>query len=312
VTNQFEEIRENSFEILEEWLESCTRLSRPSRNTIAVGIVVLDHLRSGTPAVEKEEVVSDGGEISGSRSGLGETLEKYGVKSRYLKEVTTRQAHPDGQRLFEQLEWGKAFDGLTQVERDKILKSLIEVLAERARDWLQRQNLKFDLDRRQAPTAWIGAILDKAEGRSGGVVEQHLVGAKLAARFRGQNDIEVENFPVHAADVQTQRPGDFSLRKTVYHVTGTPSPEVIEKCRRNLTTGKSPVLLVPRKRQAAAMQLADNAGLREEISVLAIEDFLAINILELSDEADEEQVETLKGILELSNKEQRKLEHRLR
>jgi hypothetical protein len=301
VTNRYDQIREESFKILEQWIESCTRLKNPSRNTISVGIVVLDHLRDGTPMVEEEEVVSDGGEIRGSRSGLDSTLEKYGIRSRYLKEVTTRQGHQDGQRLFELFEWGRLFEELTSEKRDKILTDLIEVLARRARAWLQRQNLKFDLDRRKAPTAWIGTILDKAEGRSGGVVEQHLVGAKLSKRYEERDDIEVENQPAHAADVQTQRPGDFALRDTVYHVTGSPSPAVIEKCRTNLKTGKSPVLLVPRKRQAAALQLAENANLGDAISVLAIEDFLAINIIELSDEANKEQFETLQEILEVYN-----------
>jgi len=273
-----ERFRRKFFGILQDWLQSCTRRGRISRNTIAVGIVVLDHLRQGCP-VSREEAISEGGEVRGSRAGLGDTLEKYGVNRKYLKEVTTRQAPQDGQRLFEGFEWGEVLIDLSSDDRDKLLKDLIEELAGRARAWLRRQNLKLTLDRKQAPSAWIRIILEGAKGRSGGIVEQHLVGAKLEKRF---TDIPIPNYPAHAADVQTERPGDFAVRKIVYHVTGAPGRSVIQKCATNLKQGQHPILLVPQEQEYKASVLADDEGFGAQISIISIEDFLALNIIELS------------------------------
>ena len=38
-------------------------------------------------------------------------------------------------------------------------------------------------------------IVENAKGRSGGIVEQQLVGAKLARRFQG---VDISNHPAHA------------------------------------------------------------------------------------------------------------------
>ena len=102
----FDQISEKCQQILQKWLESCTRSGRLSRNTIAVGIVVLHHLRDKCP-VKSDEVISPGGEIVGSRSRLHKIMQTYDISKpeKYLKEVTTRQAHPDGKRLFEALEY---------------------------------------------------------------------------------------------------------------------------------------------------------------------------------------------------------------
>ena len=299
-----EPIRQECFGILHKWLESCTRKGAISRNTIAVGIVVLDHLRRKCPVL-KEEVVSKGGEIRGARAGLGETLEKYGVSRNYLKEVTTRQAPQDGQRLFESFEWGKILAKLPSDERDDILKGLIEELAERARAWLRRQSLKLDLDRGHSPSAWVHVILERAKGRSGGVIEQHLVGAKLEKRF---DDIAIPNYPAHAADAQTERPGDFTVRNTVYHVTATPGRNVIQKCAANLKQGQHPILLVPQDQEYKAAALADDEGIGAQVSIISIEDFLALNIIEFSTDEGVDFFHTLQEIVGIYNRRLREVE----
>ena len=270
--------RQKCFGILQDWIESCTRRGKISRNTIAVGIVILDHLRQECP-VSREKVISGGGEVRGSRAGLGDILDKYGIDRKYLKEVTTRQAPQDGQRLFESFEWGEILTGLPPDERDELLKELIGKLAERARAWLRRQSLKLELDRKHSPSAWIRVILEGAKGRSGGIVEQHLVGAKLEKRF---TDIPIPNYPAHAADAQTERPGDFAVRNIVYHVTGAPGRSVIQKCAENLRQGQHPILLVPQDQEYRASALADDEGVGAQISIVSIEDFLALNIIEIS------------------------------
>jgi hypothetical protein len=93
-------------QIVSAWLATCERAKKISRNTIAVGIVVLDHLRKQCP-VSPADLFSDGGELKGSRSGLANILQRYGVPVKFLKEATTRQAHQDARALVEQLSYGK-------------------------------------------------------------------------------------------------------------------------------------------------------------------------------------------------------------
>jgi len=293
-----EGIKKESRQILDKWLESCTRNKKIARNTVAMGFVVLDHLGRACPVL-RDAVVSQGGEVSGARSGLGKILESYGIPSTYLKEITTRQGHQDGQRLFEQFEWGKKLARLPDDEREELLLELIESLRTLANDWLKRQNLKFVIDRRQAPTTWVGVIVENAKGHSGGIVEQQLVGAKLERRFKG---ISVPNHPAHAGDKQTERAGDFTISKLVYHVTAAPSRNVLQKCAENLKVSLHPILLIPHEQENKARILAQDEGIDRELTIISIENFVALNIIELATEENKDFFSVLKEIVVIYNK----------
>ena len=162
-----------------------------------------------------------------------------------------------------------------------------------------RQSLKLDLDRAHSPTTWIHLILESAKGRSGDVVERHLVGAKLEKRFEG---VFIPNHPAHATDAQTERPGDLSIRDTVYHVTATPGRNVIQKCAANLERGQHPILLVPRDRVPGATALAEYEGVSVKISIISIEDFLALNIIHLATVEQVSVFQMLQEILKIYNR----------
>ncbi len=291
-------IRKESHKILNEWIDSCTRGGKVSRNTVAIGIVVLDHLRKACP-VSKNDVISQGGEVKGARSDLSNILETYDIPTSYLKEVTTRQGPQDGQKLFEKFDWGNKLIKLTAAQREQVLLDLIAVLSKYATDWLERQNLKLDIDRRQAPSTWIHTIVENAKQRSGGVVEQHLIGAKLERRFKG---VAIPNHPAHAGDRQTFKVGDFEISKLVYHVTATPSRNVIQKCAENVRGGLHPILLVPSEQENKARILAQEEGIDKELSIISIEAFVALNIIELATDENKDFFDVLKEIVEIYNK----------
>lgn len=293
-----EDAKQQSHIILRNWLESCTRNGKISRNTVAIGIVVLDHLRRAQ-MVSRNEAISQGGEVSGARSGLGKILETYGIPNSYLKEITTRQAHQDGQRLFEQFEWGKTLAKFSDDERDEVFRELTERLRAIANEWLKRQNLKLDIDRQQAPATWINVIIENAKGRSGGIVEQQLVGAKLTRRFRS---ITVPNHPAHAGDKQTERVGDFAISRFVYHVTAAPSRNVLQKCTDNLRIGLQPILLVPREQELKARVLAQDEGVGGALMISSIEEFVAQNMIEVAIEENRDLFGILSEIVEIYNK----------
>jgi hypothetical protein len=264
---------------------------------VAIGIIVFDHMRQGVP-VFRERVVSPGGEVKGARSGLRTTLQLYGIPQNYLKEVTTRQGHQDGQRLFEAFDWGALLTPLAETQRDALLVELIDKLKTHAAAWLNRQNLKLALDRRESPTAWVETIIESAKSLSGGVVEQHLVGAKLERRHR---DVDVPNHPAHAADWQTARSGDFSIKGIVYHVTAMPSRGVIERCIENIKAGLKPVLLVPSETEYRAKALAQEEKIEKSLSIVSIEDFVALNIIELAIDGDKDFFGVLQEIIDIYN-----------
>jgi hypothetical protein len=291
------ELRQESHELLKKWLESCTRNNKISRNTVAMGIVALHHMKENYP-VSRNDVISKGGEVSGARSGLGRILDTYGVPSSYLKEITTRQAHQDGQRLFDAFLWGELFKDISREKREEILLELISVLRNLANDWLKRQNLKFDIDRHQAPATWINVIVENAKGRSGGVVEQQLVGAKLARRFQG---VEIPNHPAHAADRQTERMGDFTISNVVYHVTASPTRNVLQKCANNLTVGLHPILLIPREQENRVRFLAQEEEIDQQLTIISIENFIAMNIIEMATDENKDFFSILKEILDIYN-----------
>jgi hypothetical protein len=221
------------------------------------------------------------------------------VPGTFLKEVTTRQAHQDGQRLLDAFTWGRSLAGTSEEERRALLSELIDKLKNEALVWLRRQNLKLQLERRDGPTKWINVILESARGRSGGIVEQHLVGAKLERRFK---TITIPNHPAHAGDRQTEREGDFRISNSVFHVTATPTRDVLRKCASNASAGMHPVLLVPAGEVNRAKLLAEVEGVAASATVISIEDFLTMNIIELAAEESSDFFTILKEILVIYNR----------
>jgi len=174
---------------------------------------------------------------------------------------------------------------------------LVRMIKDRE-DILVGTPLKLRCDRRQSPATWIDSILISAELRSYGVVERHLVGATLQQRHPG---IAIPNNPGHAADAQTGRSGDFPLNDISYHVTATDGKEATERCKQNIEAGVHPILLVPRRYLENAKARADVVGILPRVSILAIEDFITQNIIEMSTNQQQDFFSTLKAIIDEYN-----------
>lgn len=283
---------------LDQWLDSCRRAGKLSKNSIAVGFVILDHLHKACP-LSREAAFAAGGELRGARSGLAIVLTKNDIPTTFLKEVTSRQASHDAERLLELLNWGHGLAEVTAEARAAILSGLAAVLVEEAKILLNRENLHPPIHRHASPVHWIAEILLAAEGRSRGIVEQHLVGAKLERRFPA---LLIPNNPAHAADRQTARNGDFELGALVFHVTANPTRAVIEKCGANVRDGLRPLLIVPNSQKTRAQILAEEAALHHALTILALEDFLALNIIELAGEHNRDFYGVFADIIAIYNR----------
>lgn len=289
------------------WLESCKRKGNVARNTVAVGIVVLDRLRGRCPVTREEMFSQTGGEVRGARGGgLQSTLGRYGIAGNYLKQASTRQAAPDAERLLQLLDYGQALAGLAPAARDKALLEGIAVLCGKASEWFRRQNLKINCNRAHSPATWIRSILKEAEGKSGGRVEQHLVGAKLQKRHPNKT---IPNYPGHAGDAQTGRSGDFDIDRISYHVTTAPGPDVIRKCKANAESNRHPVLVVPRDKVEKARTIAEVEEVDKQLTILALEDFIANNVIEISVEQRTDFLSTLKDIIDEYNRRVQQVEN---
>lgn len=256
------------------WIDSCTRRGSVSRNTVVTGLVILDRYATDK-TLAAGKLIAEGGEIKGVRgANVSRVLTKFGLPATFLKEVTTRSAHKDGERLANLL---RALNHRTQVPDD--INEAAQELLVYARAWLDRQHITVHCDVGHSPSKWVQSILAQSRDRSGGKVEQHLVGAKLEERHP---NVSIPNHPANAGDKQTGRAGDFVVGTTAYHVTAAPGPQVMKRCEDNLRVGMHPVLLVPRELVRRAVAHAEVAGIDSRVTITAIEDFLALNIIEMT------------------------------
>jgi len=181
------------------------------------------------------------------------------------------------------------------------IQSILESAKGISNDVVEQRSYKIliDLNHSYSPSSWIHSILESAKGISNDVVEQHLVGAKLERRFKG---ISISNHPAHAGDKQTERMGDFTVSKLVYHVTAAPSRNVFQKCVENLKENFQPILLVPSEQENKARILAQDEGIDKGLVIASIEDFIAFNIIELATEERKDFFSILAEIVEIYNR----------
>lgn len=172
-------------------------------------------------------------------------------------------------------------------------------LVERVKDYHNRQKLKLTFN----PTLSTWHIVHNllvisiAEGKAG-YVAQHLVGAKLQLRFP---TIKVSNESGSTADMQTQRPGDFLIEHTAFHVTVAPMQPVFDKCKHNISQGLKPFLLVPDNKLIGTRQLAEQVC-AQQIEVESIESFVSQNLNELSIFNKDKLTTSIKDLVSIYNR----------
>ncbi len=158
--------------------------------------------------------------------------------------------------------------------------------------------LEVSVSTTQSPQTWVEAILVNAQKHPGKAIEQQLVGATLARRFKG---MAIPEHQVTVSDRQSKQAGAFTFAQLVYHVTTVPSRHVLQKCAKEIKDGLLPILLVPCEQVNRARILAQDIGIDKGISIISIEDFVAMNIIEMATEAGKEFFAVLKEIIEIYN-----------
>ncbi|EGP9777911.1 DUF4928 domain-containing protein [Escherichia coli] len=149
-------------------------------------------------------------------------------------------------------------------------------------DYFDKQRITVDLDYNKPVASVVSDILKASAERSDkptGAVLQHLIGAKLQLRFP---NVKIGSDRANAADLHTDREGDFQVGTTAFHVTTAPMEKLISRCVENKRAGYRPVILTLESKVIAARQMADNVGMSEQIAVQAAETFIGNNIEEIA------------------------------
>ena len=180
--------------------------------------------------------------------------------------------------------------------RNVVLHAMMKRLAWAAGEYHERARLAIEFNPQNNASETIANLLSAAEGPRIGAVAQHMVGAKLQVRFP---DLEVENHGAFAADVQTNRRGDFCIGDTVFHVTVTPTDGHYKKCAKDVREGYRVYLLVRDSKRKAAEELIVEYS--KHVAVQSIEAFVGQNLDELAAFSREEFRRRLKLLFETYN-----------
>lgn len=68
-----------------------------------------------------------------------------------------------------------------------------------------------------------------------------------------------------------------------------------------MRAGQYPILLVPQQQQNKARVLAQDEGMDKDVTIISIEDFVAVNIIELAAAENKDLFSILQEIVEIYN-----------
>ena len=279
---------------LSDWLAK----EGDARSTLAGALVVVEKLSEKCP-LRDSDVFTGGGQLIGGRgASLFGILSKHGISENFLRDGVTTRSTEKFKRLLKALDYGQSLKDLSASERITTITKLSSLIEVKIAEFFARQHLKVTCSRQCSPLAWVEEILSAARDRSEGRVEQHLIGAKLEARLP---NAKIGRDAATAGDVQTGRVGDFRTPHSAYHVSAAPSSNVIRRCKENIEEGVHPILLVPSASVERAKGLAADQGIERQMSIFAIEDFIAHNILELAEDSNKDFIAVMKSIIEIYN-----------
>ena len=108
-----------------------------------------------------------------------------------------------------------------------------------------------------------------------GTLMQHLIAAKLSLV------LPAGSFEIHGAsvaDAPTERSGDFVINNTILHSTTSTGALLIEKCKRNLSSGCHPVIITVLSRVRTALDMLADANLAGRVEVWDVQQFLSSNV----------------------------------
>lgn len=282
----------------------------PLRYAVCAGLAVLEIMREIYP-LNEQDYITDKNQVRTSGKTIKKILERQGETRTYAREGgrTTRGTRPAAERLVSRLNncaCSEMFATLNQNDRLDVIDSLQGWLVDKVKEYFERKKIEVEIHLSKPSWQIIADILSMADKRKvAGPVSQHLVGAKLAIRYP---HLIIDNHSYTTADQQLNRPGDFIVGDTAFHVTVSPTPSVFEKCALNVRHGYRAVVLTRENKVLAARQMAESAGLDGKVGVTSIEQFVGQNVEEMAEFGKESLAAKLFALLQKYNERVREAE----
>jgi hypothetical protein len=252
------------------------------------------------------DIHTSNGQVKGLNGDrIAAILKDHQISKSYSKMGgrTTRATVPDAQDFLRRVSRVDGFAELPTEERKLVLDACEEWLVGKVQEFFAKQKLEIQVDLSKSGPSIVAGILKVAKERKvGGPVAQHLVGAKLAHRYKDHPHIKIDNFNTMAADQHLDRDGDFRIGDTAFHVTVGPSSLHFDKCAENIKNGLRPILLVPTDEMERAKHLAEDKGLQDSISIVSIESFVGQNVEELGEFTKDKVMPQIAAVLKEYNR----------
>ncbi len=281
-------------------LKSHKATGGPAKGTIAVALVLLEHLKDrydlnleSHRAPGKSQIKGTGG------AAIKRILARFGETRPYLSEGgrTNRGGPGEIEKMLKCLR-AMGLEDMNVSDRSAALNGLQAFLVDKVRESLNRQRIRIAYNPSKTVRQAIQDLLEAAvQTGKEGPVAQHLVGAKLTLRFPQD---PIENRPFSSADAPRNLPGDFVVGDTAFHVTVAPMEALFQKCRENLDAGFCVFVLVPERKLAVARDHAESIAFGQ-IETESLESFVAQNIQEMSKFSRDQTKAALKQLFEAYN-----------
>ncbi|RDS19008.1 hypothetical protein C3992_01794 [Escherichia coli] len=239
-------------------------------NVMNAGLIVSRMMADGMPITD-ERLYSEGkSQVRGlSGATISKILEQHGETRVFTREGgRTSRGTIFLAAAFRDVLNNTQVNGNEPVDTKLVSNQLEAFFTQCVRlDYFDKQRITVDLDYNKPVASVVSDILKASAERSDkptGAVLQHLIGAKLQLRFP---NVKIGSDRANAADLHTDREGDFQVGTTAFHVTTAPMEKLISRCVENKRAGYRPVILTLESKVIAARQMADNVGMSEQIAV---------------------------------------------
>ena len=306
-----EEMQSHIERIYHEWYVNVDKNNQKEGwGELCGGITILENLMSDYTLNLNHHMTEKGVQLKKAGPALGrKVLRRFGidVKARLGEFGRTSRGGPRAAgRLMTLLE-PLYLERISSTERNKLLLLLQERITYDLVKLLDRSTQLIQTSSTDTFEKTLGDLLAAVPNISSGAVAQHLVGAKLKLRYPNQ---EISNDVTAAADAPTNRPGDFVIGDTSFHITLSPQNAVFEKCIENLNQGYKVYLLVIEKTLELARRKAGAYGIGNRIIIKSIESFIAQNIDEIAEFSAEKFVVQKENLLKNYNQRIREANER--
>ena len=252
-------------------------------------VVILSRIwRDVELPISREDIeTAGGGQVKGlGGQRLAQILSEHGITRRLASEAgRTSRGSLDFARRYADYLNGLSESGI--VLTPELFEAIEAWWIKRVREYFNREGFPIQIDSSLTISAIVSEILEKSSERQRelrgatirGTVLEHLVGAKLSLAL---GEEEIVHKTVSTADDSSGVDGDFEIRESVIHVTTAPSEALIGRCEANIRNGKRPVIVCPVDSRSYAASLAKNVNLSNRIEVFSAEEFISMNLNELS------------------------------